>query len=73
METEKFLISFYRFVALFTPIVMLLKSMWDKDFKGLAFETVFLVLYLLLLAFILGFKKALSLNNGKKERQKSKN
>lgn len=54
---EKFLKDLFRVIAIVTPMLMSLKLMIEKDFKGIGMEIGIFATFLLLGVFLLGMVK----------------
>ena len=63
MQKEQFLNNYFRFLAVMSPLLMLIKSIWDKNFKHVIGECIILSLYALLLIFLWGFHRGATTNN----------
>ncbi len=55
MQKERFVTGFFRFIGIAGPILMLIKSMFDKHLKSIEVEIILLTIYCLLIVFFLGF------------------
>ena len=70
MKKDKFLTNFFRIITILTPIVMLLIKMVDKKFRGIEIEIAAISIYVMLVVFLIGFIKGVSLKEQEKSTRK---
>ncbi len=72
MQKEKFLTNFFRIVTILTPLLMLIKSIIDKNFKNVTIEILIIMVYLMLIIFLIGFFRGIAIGKGLTENNKKK-
>ena len=72
MNKDNFLTGFFRVVTILTPLLMLIKSIVDKNFKKIGIEITIFSIYLLLLVFLFGFVKGFHIGKQTIQRDEEK-
>jgi glycerol uptake facilitator-like aquaporin len=73
MEKEKFIVNFFRIITLLTPLLMLLKSMLEKNFKNVVVEVIVILIYLMLIILLAGYLTGSSRNEKLRNEGKNEN
>lgn len=55
MKKQTLINNLFRALTMLTPILMIIKSMFDKHFQNVLIEIIMLIIYILIIAFLIGF------------------